>query len=283
MTGRVAGKVALITGAARGQGRSHALALAREGADIIAVDICAQPEWMNYPLATPDDLAETVDMVKGLDGRISPHIVDVRDKAALAAAVDAGVAELGRLDIVIANAGVCPLGENEPESVWLETVSTNLTGVMNAIDVSLPHLGAGASIIATGSFAGLTPQGVKNGPGGTGYSYAKRGVASLVNSLALQLGPRNIRVNAVHPGNCNTPMLHSAPMYKVFRPDLEDPKREDVLDAFASTQIMPVPYVEPEDISNAVLFLSSDESRYVTGLQLKVDAGALLKAGVTGL
>jgi SDR family mycofactocin-dependent oxidoreductase len=283
MSGRVQGKVALITGAARGQGRAHAVTLAREGADIIAVDICAQPDWANYPLATQEDLAETVRQVEALDRRISSHVADVRDKAAMDEVVAAGIAEFGRIDIVVANAGIVVLGHDEPDTVFLNTVEINLSGVMNTINAALPHLTEGASVVATGSYAGLTPLGIKNGPGGGGYSYAKRGVASLVSALALQLGGKSIRVNAVHPGNCNTDMLHSKPMYKVFRPDLEDPQREDVLDSFASMQILPIPYVEPEDISNAVLFLASDDSRYVTGLQLRVDGGALLKAGVTGL
>ncbi|MGW4338428.1 mycofactocin-coupled SDR family oxidoreductase [Rhodococcus koreensis] len=283
MTGRLDGKVAFITGAARGQGRSHALTLAREGADIIAVDLCSQPAWMNYPLSTPEDLDETAKLIKDLGRRVVHTVADVRDRAVLTEAVAAGVSELGRLDVIVANAGVCPLGDDQPDSTWFETVSTNLTGVLNTVEAGLPHLREGGSIIATGSFAGMRPQGVKNGPGGSGYSYAKRGVAQMVHSLAMTLGEKFIRVNAVHPGNCNTDMLNNPPMYKAFRPDLETPQREDSLESFASTQIMPIPYVEPSDISNAVLFLASDESRYITGTQLSVDGGALLKAGVSGL
>ncbi|MGW4338432.1 mycofactocin-coupled SDR family oxidoreductase [Rhodococcus koreensis] len=283
MAGRLEGKVAFITGAARGQGRSHALTLAREGADIIAVDLCSQPDWMNYPLATLEDLDDTTKLIKGLGRQVVSAVADVRDRTTLTEVVAGGVARLGRLDIVVANAGVCPLGDDEPDSTWFETVSTNLTGVLNTVEAGLPHLRAGGSIIATGSFAGMRPQGVRNGPGGSGYSYAKRGVAQMVHSLAMTLGERLIRVNAIHPGNCNTDMLNSPPMFQAFRPDLETPSREDSLESFASTQIMPIPYVEPSDISNAVLFLASDESRYITGTQLSVDGGALLKAGVSGL
>jgi NAD(P)-dependent dehydrogenase (short-subunit alcohol dehydrogenase family) len=155
--------------------------------------------------------------------------------------------------------------------------------VVNTFSAALPYLGAGSSMIAIGSFAGMRPQGVANGPGGMGYSYAKRGVAQLVNSMALVLGPRSIRVNAVHPGNVDTPLLQNDMMYKVFRPDLEAPGREDVLESFTSLQLMPVPYVDARDVADMVLFLASDESRYVTGMQMRVDAGALIKAGVSGL
>jgi SDR family mycofactocin-dependent oxidoreductase len=279
--GRVEGKVAFITGAARGQGRSHAINLAREGADIIAVDICKQVGHNNYPLATPEDLARTVKEVESLGRRIVARQADVSDKAALQAAVDEGVAELGRLDIVVAQAGISPLGADVPIAVWFDVVQTCLVGTHNAITVAYPHLGPGASIIATGSVAGLMEEGGTQspaaGPGGAGYGHAKRGIATLVTDLALTLGPQNIRVNAVHPSNVNTDMLHNEPMYRLFRPDLEHPTREDVLPAFQSLQALPTPYIEAQDVSNAVVFLASDESRYVTGLQFKVDAGALLK------
>ncbi|WP_018636348.1 mycofactocin-coupled SDR family oxidoreductase [Parafrankia elaeagni] len=279
--GRVSGKVAFVTGAARGQGRSHALLLAEEGADIIAVDICEQTEFANYPLATADDLAETVALVEKLDRRIIARTADVRDRAALVSVVADGIAELGRLDIVVANAGLCPLGADLPAAAFLETVEVDLVGVINTISAALPHLGAGASIIATGSVASLVvghTDSPTNGPGGAGYAHAKRAIVPLVRDLALALAPEMIRVNAVHPTNCDTGMLQSEPMYRLFRPDLEAPTREDAESAFASLQAMPnVPYISPREVSNAVLFLASDESRYVTGLQLKVDAGATLK------
>jgi SDR family mycofactocin-dependent oxidoreductase len=280
MTGRVAGKVAFITGAARGQGRSHALSLAREGADIIAVDSCTDIDSNGYPLATPDDLAETVWGIEELDRRVFWRRTDVRDRAALIDVIGSGVAELGRLDVVVANAGICPLGANGPVQAFLDAVQVDFVGVVNAVEAALPHLRAGASIIATGSVAGLLSgmtDNPVNGPGGAGYSWSKRAVATFVHSLALQLAPHSIRVNAVHPTNCDTDMLQSPPMYGIYRPDLENPTRQDAESAFYAMQTMPIPYIEAADVSAAVLFLASDESRYVTGLQMKIDGGALLR------
>jgi SDR family mycofactocin-dependent oxidoreductase len=285
MTDRVAGKVAFITGAARGQGRSHALQLAREGADIIAVDICRDIETNHYPLATTADLEETARLVEALDRRIVTRVADVRERSPMAAAVAEGVAELGRLDIVVAQAGICPLGADGPVQAWFDAVAVDLVGVINAVEAAFPHLGPGASIICTGSIAGLlsgatdTPA---TGPGGAGYTHAKRGVARFVHDLALQLAPHSIRVNAVHPTNVDTDMLQNEPMYRVFRPDLDHPTRQDAEVTFGALQPMPIPYVEAIDISNAVLYLASDESRYVTGLQLKVDAGAMLSSTTSG-
>lgn len=280
MAGRVEGKVAFVTGAARGQGRSHALRLAQEGADIIAVDILEDIDSNHYPLSTPADLDETVRQIEALDRRIVAYKGDVREPSQLRAAVEKGVAELGHLDLVIANAGICPLGADVPAQGFLDAVQVDLVGVINAVSAALPHLKAGASIVCTGSVAGLMAGGTdnpENGPGGAGYSHAKRGVARFVHDLALQLAPHSIRVNAVHPTNVNTNMLMSQPMYDVFRPDLEHPTREDAEQAFPAMQPMPIGYVEPVDISNAVLYLASDEARYVTGLPVTVDAGSMLK------
>jgi SDR family mycofactocin-dependent oxidoreductase len=285
MPGRVAGTVAFVTGAARGQGRSHALRLAEEGADIIALDLCEDIESNHYALATEADLAETAQLVEKLDRRVVTVKADVRERAQVFAAVAQGVAELGRLDIVVANAGICPLGADVPPQGFLDAISVDLVGVINAVEAAFPHLSAGASIVCTGSVAGLLSGGTdnpQNGPGGAGYAHAKRGVARFVHDLALQLAPHSIRVNAVHPTNVNTDMLQSTPMYKIFRPDLENPTREDAELAFPAMQPMPIGYVEPRDISNAVLFLASEEARYVTGLQLKVDAGALLASTSSG-
>jgi SDR family mycofactocin-dependent oxidoreductase len=279
MSGRVAGKVALVTGAARGQGRSHALALANEGADVIAVDFCEDIEANDYPLARPEDLAATVEVIEALEQRVYHQIVDVRDRTGLIDAINTGVSELGRLDIVVANAGICPLGADRGPQAFLDAVQVNFGGVVNAIEGALPNLPNGASIIATGSVAGLIPGAVDNpvtGPGGAGYAWSKRAIATFIHALALQLAPRLIRANVVHPTNCNTDMLQNDMMYRVYRPDLEKPTREDAEPAFNSLHRMPVPYVTATDISNAVLFLASDESRYVTGLQMKVDAGSLL-------
>jgi len=279
MAGRLEGKVAFITGVARGQGRSHAIRFAEEGADIIGVDLCADVPNVPYPMASRADLDETVALVEKLDRRMVAHVADVADRTALQAAVDDGVAQLGHLDIVLANAGICALGDYPPEA-FFQAIDTLLVGVFNAASVSYPHLRDGASIIATGSVAALIPgatDGPSTGPGGRGYTYAKRSIAQYVRELSLTLAPRMIRVNALHPTNCNTDLLHNEPMYKLFRPDLESPTREEAEVAFPSMQAMPIPYVEPIDISNAALFLASDESRYVTGLQMRVDAGSVIK------
>jgi SDR family mycofactocin-dependent oxidoreductase len=285
MAGRVEGKVAFVTGAARGQGRSHALRLAEEGADIIAVDLCEDIATNHYALSSAEDLAETARLIEKLDRRVFTQKADVRERSQLAAALAAGVAEMGHLDVVVANAGICPLGSDVPPQGFLDAVSVDLVGVINAVEAAFPYLKAGAAIVCTGSVAGLMSGGTdnpQNGPGGAGYAHAKRGVARFVHDLALQLAPHSIRVNAVHPTNVNTNMLQSEPMYKVFRPDLENPTREDAEPAFGAMQPMPIGYVEPVDISNAVLYLASEEARYVTGLQLKVDAGALLASTTSG-
>ena len=281
MPGRLEGKVAFITGAARGQGRSHAIRLAQEGADIIAVDICRQIESNPYPLSTPEDLAETVKSVEALDRRIVSRQADVRERDELRDALAAGVAELGRLDIVAANAGILPMAMGDPDPMdFVDAVDVDLVGVMNAVAVAIPHLPNGSSIIVTGSTAALMPNTVDNpvmGPGGAGYGWAKQSIVGYVEQMAVHLAPRFIRVNAVHPTNCNTHLLHNDGLYSMFRPDVENPTREDVLPAFTHFQAMPIPYVEPIDISNLVLFLASDESRYITGQQIRVDAGSILK------
>jgi SDR family mycofactocin-dependent oxidoreductase len=271
----------LVTGAGRGQGRSHAVRMAEEGADIIAVDICAQIESNPYPLSTPEDLAQTVKNLEALDRRVVSRQADVRDRPELREAIEAGVAELGRLDIVVANAGILPMAMGDPDPMdFVDAVDVDLVGVMNAVAVAVPHLPDGASIIVTGSTAGMMSGAVDNpvmGPGGAGHSWAKKTLVGYVEQMALHLAPRFVRVNAVHPTNCNTRLLHNDGLYSLFRPDVESPTREDVLPAFTYFQAMPIPYVEPLDVSNLVLFLASDESRYVTGQQIRVDAGSLLK------
>lgn len=279
--GRVEGKVAFITGAARGQGRSHAAKLAAEGADIIAVDICQDIESIQYPLARPEDLEETARLVEKAGRRIVTIQADVRDAGQMNDAVKRGVDELGRLDIVVAQAGVAGMKGEPKWRAWTDVINTNLIGVMNTIHAALPFLDDGASIIATGSTAALmdlskVDQPGKD-PGGVAYMVAKRGLSSFVHELATHLAATKIRANVIHPTNCNTPMLQSEPMYRSFRPDLEHPTREDAEPGFYVQQAMPVPYIEPEEISNAVLFLASDESRFITGMQLRVDAGGYLK------
>jgi SDR family mycofactocin-dependent oxidoreductase len=277
--GRVNGKIALVTGAARGQGRSHAVLLAEEGADLIVIDMCDDIETNGYALSSVDDLAETVALVEKFDRRVVSIQADVRELSTLKSQVDRAVAELGGLDIVCANAGICPLGRELPVQAWADAVDVDLTGVNNTISATLRHLKAGAAIVLTGSVAGLVSGGTDStGPGGAGYSFSKRTIVSIVTELGRVLAPHSIRINAVHPTNCNTDMLQSEPMYRIFRPDLEDPSREDAELAFPAMNAMPVGYVEPIDISQAVVYLASDESRYVTGQNLAIDAGALLKA-----
>ncbi|KLO30464.1 3-ketoacyl-ACP reductase [Mycolicibacter heraklionensis] len=279
--GRVAGKVAFITGAARGQGRSHALRLAEEGADIIAVDLCQDIETIGYPMARPEDLEETAKLVEKTGRGIVTAQADVRDAAALKAALDAGLAEFGKLDIVVAQAGVAGMKGNPPLQAWTDVINTNLVGTINGIQVALPHLSEGASIIATSSAAALMDAHQKanpgGDPGGMAYMTSKRLIAQYVHDLATELAVRGIRANVIHPTNCNTDMLQSEPMYRSFRPDLEHPTRADAEPVFYVQQAMKVPFIEPEDISNAVLWLASEEARYVTGMQLRVDAGGYLK------
>jgi SDR family mycofactocin-dependent oxidoreductase len=281
MTARMQGKVALITGAARGQGRSHAVRLAEEGADIIAVDICRQIESNPYPLATEEDLAETVRLVEKTGRRIVSRVADVRERSELLAAVAAGVEELGHLDVVVANAGILPMAMGDPDPMdFVDATDVDLIGVMNTVAAALPVLPDGASIVITGSTAAMMPNTTDNpmmGPGSAGYGWSKKVLMEYTEQLALQLAPRFIRANAVHPTNCNTHLLHNEGLYGMFRPDLETPTRADVEPAFTMFQAMPIPYVEPVDISNTVLFLASDEARYVTGQQIRVDAGSLLK------
>ena len=278
MAGRAEGKVAFITGAARGQGRSHAVRLAADGADIIAVDICHDVEGA-LPMATPDDLAETVKLVEALDRRIVAAQADVRDFEALKAAVDEGVAQLGRLDIIVANAGIASIGgpvQSMDAANWKHTIDINLTGLWHTARAGIPHLlagGRGGSIVLTSSVGGMHAM-----PNMSHYVSAKHGVVGLMRSLAVELGQHGIRVNSVHPTNVNTPMFMNEGTFKMFRPDLENPGPDDVAAIAAQfMHVLPVGWVEPEDVSNAIAFLVSDEARYITGVTLPVDAGALIK------
>ncbi|WP_280296371.1 mycofactocin-coupled SDR family oxidoreductase [Nocardia abscessus] len=276
--GKLDDKVAVISGAARGQGRSHAVNLAAEGASIIALDICADLEGNTYPLARPEDLEETARLVEKEGVRVHPVIVDVRERGAVWSAIAQGVEALGRLDIVVANAGIAPMGGGQTIQSWSDTIDTDLAGVFNVVQASLPHLGPGSSIIATGSLAAQLGSSTKQGPGGSAYSLAKQVVAHYVNDLAIQLAKKSIRVNAVHPTNVDTDMLHNEGMYKVFRPDKEAPTRADAEVAFPAMQAMPIPYIQAQDVSNLVVFLASEDARYITGSQLRVDAGGFVKA-----
>jgi (+)-trans-carveol dehydrogenase len=277
VAGKLDGKVAFITGAARGQGRSHAVRLAQEGADIIAVDLCDQVGSVGYPLATPEDLAETVRQVESLDRRIVAAQADVRDYAGLKNAVDDGVAQLGRLDIVSANAGILSHGLTAEldETSWQDMIDINLTGVWHTAKVAIPHViagGRGGSLILTSS--GVVMKGT---PNFAHYVSAKHGIVGLMRTLALELAPHSIRVNSVHPTSVDTGMLRNAETLRLFRPDLENPTVDDAADAFQAMNALPLRWVEPVDVSNAVLFLASDEARYITGITLPVDAGYALK------
>jgi len=280
--GRVQDKVVAITGAARGQGRSHAVRLAEEGADIIAIDICHDIDVVEYPLGTSEELQETARLVEKAGRRVVTKQADTRDRAAIRAAIDEGVEALGKLDVVVANAAIGPVGAGRPISAFTETVDVNLAGSFNTVHAALPHMGEGASVIVIGSAAayiGGRGDGGPMGPGGIGYAYTKQMLGHYIEWFAPFLAPSGIRINAVHPTNADTVMLHNEPMYRIFRPDVEHPSREDAVAAFPVLHGMPVPYVDPIDVSHAVAYLASDESRYVTGLQMRVDAGAIVKAG----
>lgn len=279
MTGRLEGKVALITGAARGQGKSHCIRLAQEGANIIALDLLAPIDTVRYALGSQDDMDDTVAQVEATGQGILAVKADVRERDQVRAAVEAGIAEFGGLNIVCANAGILPVKEHVARA-FVDAMDVDFGGVLNTVAVTLPHLGAGDSYVLTGSTAGMMPSTLNNpalGPGSVGYGLAKTFIVQYTETLALQLAPQSIRVNAVHPTNCNTNLLHNQDIYAAFRPDLELPSADDALPAFFEFQAMPIPYVEPVDISNAVLYLVSDEARYVTGINLRIDAGSLVK------
>lgn len=275
--GKLDGKVAFITGAARGQGRSHAVRLAQEGADIIAVDLCGPVGSVQYPLPTSQDLAETVRSVENLDRRIVATETDVRDSGALRTAVDDGVAQLGRLDIVLANAGIASFApvEDLTDELWDDMIDINLTGVFKTVRAAVPHLragGRGGAIVITSSTAGI--KGMANL---AHYVAAKHGVVGLMKTLANELAPDNIRVNTVHPTSVDTDMIHNDATYGLFMPEVDNPGRDDAAAAFRTLNALPIEWVDAVDISNAILFLVSDDARYVTGVQLPVDAGSVIK------
>jgi SDR family mycofactocin-dependent oxidoreductase len=275
---RVKGKVAFITGAARGQGRSHALRLAEEGADIVAVDVCDNIRNVAYAGATAEDLAETVRQVEALGRRILAVKADVRDLSALQAAADEGMSRFGRLDVVVANAGIsstfratADLSEEE----WRDMLDINLTGVWLTTKVTVPHLlagGSGGSIVLTSSAAGL-----RSYPNIAHYASSKHGVVGLMRTLALELGPSGIRVNSIHPTQVDTAMIMNDAMFRLLRPELASPTRDDMAPISQAMHALPMPWVQPEDISNAVLFLASEEARCITGVALPIDAGCTVK------
>jgi len=270
--GSLDGRVAFITGVARGQGRSHAIKLAGEGADIIGIDICADIPANGYPMASRDELDETIALVEAAGGKILASVADVRDFYAVRAAVDAGVAHFGRLDIVCANAGIAPTAFREVSieedlDMWSAAIDVNLIGSFHTAKATIPHLIAGergGAIVFTSSTAGLKGFGGSQG-GGLGYAASKHGVVGLMRTLANALAPHSIRVNTVHPTGVNTMMANNPAMtafleqYPGAGPHLQNP--------------MPVSMLEPEDISAAIGYLVSDAAKYVTGVTFPVDAG----------
>lgn len=276
--GRLDGKVAFITGGARGQGRSHAVRLAQEGADIIVIDACEPQPNVPSPPATEADLAETVRLVEELDRRIVARIADVRVQEQLDAALADGLAQFGRLDVVSANAGIAmtpALAHLMTDEEFMDMQDVNLAGVWRTAKAAIPHMieaGNGGSIVLTSSEAGL-----KGYAHAASYVAAKHGVVGLMRTLAMELAPHMIRVNSIHPTQVDTPMIMNETIMKLFRPDIENPTREDFAEASQHTNLLPIPWVDAVDISNALLFLASDEARYITGVTLPVDAGCFLK------
>lgn len=276
MAGRLEGKIAFITGAARGQGRSHAVKLAEEGADIIAIDVTEQVETVPYPTATAEDMQETVRLVESLDRRIIAADLDVRDLAGMQKFVADAVADLGRLDIVLANAGISTPAPSldMDEEIWNTMIDINLTGVWKTLKASVPHIiegGRGGSIAITSSLAAIYAN-----EGTAHYSAAKAGLVMFAKVLAKELAPQSIRVNTIHPTTVATDMILNDATFKLFRPDLENPTRADFEEAARTLNRLPIAAMEAVDISNAILYLVSDEGRYVTGTTHVVDAGGQL-------
>ncbi|WP_433034871.1 mycofactocin-coupled SDR family oxidoreductase [Actinomycetospora sp. CA-053990] len=279
MTGRMEGKVVLVTGAARGQGRAHAVRLAQEGADIIAVDLCAGIDTVvgKYPPATREDLDQTVVEVEKLDRRVVARVADVRDQAALDEAVAAGVAELGRLDGVVANAGIASYGRawELDEATWQDMLDVNLTGVWHTAKAAIPQLiegdrgGAMVFTSSIGGFKGIQQVGH--------YVSAKHGIVGLMRNLANELAPYRVRVNTVHPTNVDTHMIQNPGTWGMFAPGDPEPTQDKAIAGFTSLNALEIPWIESVDVANAVLFLLSDEARYITGATLPVDAGAAIK------
>jgi SDR family mycofactocin-dependent oxidoreductase len=273
VTGRLEGKTAFITGAARGQGRSHAVRLAEEGANIIAVDVCKDVDAVGYPMGSAADLAETERLVKETGGGIVIAEADVRSQADLEAAVAAGVEQFGTVDIVCANAGLTTYGKTWKlsDDEWQAIIDINLTGVWRTIKATVPVMIAGrqgGSIVITSSAGGR--RGI---PNAAHYVSTKHGVVGLMRTLANEVAHHRIRVNTVHPTAVDTALIQNEMTYKLFCPDIESPTREDAESRFLNSNPLGVPWVQPVDISNAIVWLCSDEGKYVTGSEIPVDAG----------
>ena len=275
--GRLDDKVVFVTGAARGQGRAICARMAAEGADVVAVDSLADVATVQYPMATADDLAETVSLVEKAGRRIVARQADVRDFAALQAVVDEGIQAFGHLDVVCANAGIASFGPTWElsEQSWQDTIDINLTGVWHTVKAAVPSMisaGRGGSIVITSSTAGL--KGMANI---AHYTAAKHGLVGLMRTLANEVAPHRIRVNTVHPTNVATDMILNDSTFRLFRPDIPDPSQEDMIEAMSALNALPVPWVEADDVANVALFLASDEARYITGVALPIDAGCVIK------
>ncbi len=267
------GQAAIITGGARGQGRSHALELARLGADVALCDLCEDVATVGYPLATRDDLAETAELVEATGRRCVSEVVDVRDLGAIIAFVDEVQASLGSVDIMVANAGVTAIGSicDMDAAQWGNVIDINLTGVFNAIRAAAPHMRSQRSgrIIGISSMMGRTSQ-----PGIPAYTASKWGVIGLCKSAAYELASFGVTVNAIAPGNVSTPMIHNEGLYRLMRPDLEHATKDDVAPVMAGLHVQPVPWLEPEEVTAAVVYLVSAGARHITGSVIDVDAGA---------
>ena len=270
---RLEGKTAFITGAARGQGRSHAIRLARDGAHIIAVDSLAPIPGALYEGPTLRDLEETAREVESVGGKIFTAKADVRDQESLNRALDQGMSELGKLDVVVANAGILTepsAAHSMPEEIWADMIDVNLSGVWRTAKAAIPHMNSGGSIVLISSVAGLKAYGQI-----AHYVAAKHGIVGLMRTLALELAPRRIRVNSVHPTQVNTTMIMNEAEYRIFCPDLPNPTADDFARASQAVHALPEPWLEPEDVSNLIAFLASDESKAITGVPLPIDLGCL--------
>jgi SDR family mycofactocin-dependent oxidoreductase len=275
--GRLEGKVAFITGAARGQGRSHAIRMAEEGCDIIGVDICEDIASVPYELGTMAELEETAAEVEKLDRRMVFQKADVRDRAALISAVERGTGELGRLDIVVANSGIWSSSPfvDLTDEMYTDMIDVQMNGTYNTCKATVPYMldqDEGGSIIIISSTAGL-----KGFPNQAHYNMAKHAVVGLMRTLANELAPKFIRANSIHPSSTFTKMINNEAIWEVFAPGVENPTEADFGDTFAALNLLPVPWAQPVDISHAVVYLASDESRYVTGVRLPVDSGFMEK------
>jgi (+)-trans-carveol dehydrogenase len=276
-TQRLAGKVAFMTGAARGQGRSHSVRLAAEGADIIAIDVCEQLGSVAYPMSSAADLDETVAAVEALGRKIVARQADVRDLAALQAAVEAGVSSFGRLDVVVANAGIATYAPalELTELEWDEMVAVNLGGVWRTVRAAVPHIragGDGGSVIITSSASGL--RGI---PNAAHYAAAKHGLVGLMKVLALEFGRDRIRVNTIHPTTVDTPMVQNDATLELFLPGRADKSPEAFARIAQQLNVIPVPWVQPEAVSDLVAFLASDDAQFITGAAIPVDAGMAIR------